>query len=358
MAILFLCEVAAMAITFLLFVLQTQLFMRCIGIVIVAIFILMIKTKIFFVPFLTLLLAVLASLFIYCQHVIKLQVHGLTIKEVLDSLPEAVCFSLFDGTLLFVNKRMHDIAHTLTGYDLTSLSALEFYLDGREMIEINDNVYAIKQSQLKDYPIRETIFYDITKEQELYKEMKRQTQVLEKTNEALTQFHYHIDDYVRAQEILAAQMHIHEDLGQCLLATQGYFQHHIPQKEVKQMWHQTMHLMHQKEITYTLWTQLLAAASFAHVDLIKQGDIPHFYEQVCVDLVHLCLNAAIRESQTKVDVNAKDDHITITCQEAYLYQDEKRQIKEMINQYDGQMHLHEGKDFMLRVEWRKSYEGI
>lgn len=48
-----------------------------------------------------------------------------------------------------------------------------------------------------------------------------------------------------------------------------------------------------EEKKINLWCELLQAASFAGVDLIKRGEFPFSYETLCMDLIHHCLSGLV-----------------------------------------------------------------
>lgn len=359
MVLLFLLEIFALIIVFLLFVLKSRIILRGLSLIVFLSLIIMIEQEVMAAFMIILDFGFLIVLFLYCLDQMTHALHGFTLKTVLDFLPEAVCFSLADGTPIFVNQAMHALSQDLTKQNHFSLEAIEALFMNDSMITIHGRSYELSQKVLDAYPIKETIIYDRTQERRISGEIQKQNEALQKANASLRLFHESIDDYVRSQEILAAQVHIHEDLGDCLLATQGYLTYHTTDEaELKKMWQTTMLLMHQKEKPYTLWTQLLSAASFAHVDLIKQGVFPKAYEADCIDLVHLYLNVAIRNKNTKVRVVVDDSHMKITCSQADLYIDEKKHMEEIVQKINGEMTIKEGQPFVLEVKWRDPNENI
>lgn len=169
------------------------------------------------------------------------------IKKAIDSYPGGICFFALDGRVILVNEKMNQLALELTGHTILNAKAT-----WEELTNFANNGKAEKltQSWLSKEPDNENgsthqqLFFrfsdssvwrfelrfldsntvqieaaEITKlyriSEELYENNIR-LQEMQKRQKAL------LDSIVEVnlnKEILAAKMHIHDELGRCLLAT-------------------------------------------------------------------------------------------------------------------------------------------
>ncbi len=169
------------------------------------------------------------------------------IKKAIDSYPGGICFSALDGRVILVNEKMNKLVLELTGHTILNAKAA-----WEELANFTNNVKAEKltQSWLPKEPDNENgsthqqLFFrfsdssvwrfelrfldsntvqieaaEITElyriSEELYENTIRLRE-MQKRQKAL------LDSIVEVnlnKEILAAKMHIHDELGHCLLAT-------------------------------------------------------------------------------------------------------------------------------------------
>lgn len=169
------------------------------------------------------------------------------IKKAIDSYPGGICFSALDGRVILVNEKMNKLALELTGHTILNAKAA---WDELAHFANNGKAEKLDQSWLPKDPDNEnggthqqlffrfsdgsvwrfelrfldsntvqveaaeiTELYQIS--EELYENTIRLRQ-MQKRQKAL------LDSIVEVnlnKEILAAKMHIHDELGHCLLAT-------------------------------------------------------------------------------------------------------------------------------------------
>ena len=167
------------------------------------------------------------------------------IKKAIDSYPGGICFSALDGRVILVNEKMNQLMLELTGHTI-----LNAKVTWEELANFASNGKAEKltQSWLPKDPDKESIhqqlFFrfsdssvwrfelrflasntvqieaaEITELYRLSEELYENTirlQEMQKRQKSL------LDSIVEVnlnKEILAAKMHIHDELGHCLLAT-------------------------------------------------------------------------------------------------------------------------------------------
>ena len=169
------------------------------------------------------------------------------IKKAIDSYPGGICFSALDGRVILVNEKMNKLALELTGHTILNAKATwekltNFANNGKA--EKLDQSWLPKDTNNKNESTHQQLFFrfsdssvwrfelrfldsntvqieaaEITElyqiSEELYENTIRLRQ-MQKRQKAL------LDSIVEVnlnKEILAAKMHIHDELGHCLLAT-------------------------------------------------------------------------------------------------------------------------------------------
>ena len=163
------------------------------------------------------------------------------IKKAIDSYPGGICFSALDGRVILVNEKMNQLMLELTGHTILTWEELANFAS-------NGKAEKLTQSWLPKDPDKESIhqqlFFrfsdssvwrfelrflasntvqieaaEITELYRLSEELYENTirlQDMQKRQKAL------LDGIVEVnlnKEILTAKMHIHDELGHCLLAT-------------------------------------------------------------------------------------------------------------------------------------------
>ena len=169
------------------------------------------------------------------------------IKKAIDSYPGGICFSALDGRVILVNEKMNQLVLELTGHTILNEKAAWEELTN---FANNDKAEKLTQSWLpkdtnnENGSTHQQLFFrfsdslvwrfelrfldsntvqseaaDITELSRLSEELYENTirlQEMQKRQKAL------LDSIVEVnlnKEILAAKMHIHDELGHCLLAT-------------------------------------------------------------------------------------------------------------------------------------------
>ena len=169
------------------------------------------------------------------------------IKKAIDSYPGGICFSALDGRVILVNEKMNKLALELTGHTILNAKAA-----WEELTNFSNNGKAEKLTQSwlpkdtnnENGSTHQQLFFrfsdslvwrfemrfldsntvqieaaEITELYQLCEELYENTirlQDMQKRQKAL------LDSIVEVnlnKEILAAKMHIHDELGHCLLAT-------------------------------------------------------------------------------------------------------------------------------------------
>ena len=167
------------------------------------------------------------------------------IKKAIDSYPGGICFSALDGRVVLVNEKMNRLVLELTGHTILNAKAAweeftNFASNGKAekltqswLPKASDNesihqqlFFRFTDSSVWRFELKfldsNTIQIEAAEITELYRlseELYENTiriQEMQKRQKAL------LDSIVEVnlnKEILAAKMHIHDELGHCLLAT-------------------------------------------------------------------------------------------------------------------------------------------
>ncbi len=169
------------------------------------------------------------------------------IKKAIDSYPGGICFSALDGRVILVNEKMNKLVLELTGHTIlnakTAWNELTNFADNGKAEKLtqfwlpkdpdNENesthqqlFFRFSDSSVWHFVLRfldsNTIQIEAAEITELYRlseelfENTIRLQEMQKRQKAL------LNSIVKVnlnKEILAAKMHIHDELGHCLLAT-------------------------------------------------------------------------------------------------------------------------------------------
>lgn len=169
------------------------------------------------------------------------------IKKAIDSYPGGICFSALDGRVILVNEKMNQLVLELTGHTIlnakTAWEELTNFANNGKAEKLTQS-WLPKDTNNGDEGIQQQLFFrfsdgliwrfelrfldsntvqveaaEITALYRLSEELYENTirlQEMQKRQKAL------LDNIVEVnlnKEILAAKMHIHDELGHCLLAT-------------------------------------------------------------------------------------------------------------------------------------------
>ncbi len=158
-----------------------------------------------------------------------------SIKQAMDTLPEAVCYFLPSGAVKLCNLQMYRLFRMLAHSDLQSLEELEDALahcgdrgevvclsaerqtylspDGRAWRYAQQNVTARDGTSYT-----EAVFFDATELYEKNLELKQQTEELRRIARELKKLSDHVLELTREREILAAKTRLHDQMGAGLIA--------------------------------------------------------------------------------------------------------------------------------------------
>ena len=271
------------------------------------------------------------------------------IKKAIDSYPGGICFSTLDGRVILVNEKMNQLILELTGHTILNAKAAweelaNFASNGKaeKLIQSwlpkdTDNAngstyqqlfFRFSDSSVWRFELRfldsDTVQIEAAEITELYRlseELYENTirlQEMQKRQKTL------LDSIVEVnlnKEILAAKMHIHDELGHCLLSTtKAITEDRLAENAdtLRKSWNSTIRDFSNISTVWTvpdssLQSELMQVAELIGCKVIFSGKQPT--QRKALQLLY----AAIREALTNAVRHADATVLTVKIE-----QDEKR----------------------------------
>ena len=270
------------------------------------------------------------------------------IKKAIDSYPGGICFSALDGRVILVNEKMNKLMLELTGHTILNAKAaweklINFANNGKaekltqswlpkdtnnenesthqqlffrfsdnsvwrfELRFLDSNTVQVEASEITElYRLSEELYENTIRLQEI---QKRQKALLDS-----------IVEINLNKEILAAKMHIHDELGHCLLATtKAITEDRLAENAdtLRKSWNSTIQDFSNISTVWTvpdssLQSELMQVAELIGCKVIFLGEQPT--QRKALQLLY----AAIREALTNAVRHADATVLTVKIE-----QDEK-----------------------------------
>lgn len=277
------------------------------------------------------------------------------IKKAIDSYPSGICFSALDGRVILVNEKMNQLILELTGHTI-----LNAKVAWEELVNFANNGKAEKLTQSwlpkdtdgENGSIHQQLFFrfsdssvwrfelrfldsntvqieaaEITElyllSEELYENTIR-LQEMQKRQKSL------LDSIVEVnlnKEILAAKMHIHDELGHCLLATtKSITEDSLAENAdvLRENWNNTIRDFSNIPTVWTvpdssLQSELMHVAELIGCKVVFLGEQPKsrkalqlLYASVREALTNAVRHADATEIMVKIEQDEKSYHIEIS----------------------------------------------
>lgn len=263
------------------------------------------------------------------------------IKKAIDSYPGGICFSALDGRVILVNEKMNQLILELTGHTILNAKVAweeltNFANNGKA--ERLDQSWLPKDSNNENDDIHRQLFFrfsdslvwrfelrfldsntaqieaaEITELYRLSEELYENTiqlQEMQKRQKAL------LDSIVEVnlnKEILAAKMHIHDELGHCLLATTKAIKEDSLAENadmLRKSWNSTIHDFSNISTIWTvpdssLQSELMQVAELIGCKVVFLGEQPKSRKALQL------LYATIREALTNAVRHANATELTV-----------------------------------------------
>ena len=277
------------------------------------------------------------------------------IKKAIDSYPGGICFSALDWRVILVNEKMNKLALELTGHTILNAKAAwdelaHFANNGKAekltqswlpkdtnnenesthqqlFFRFSDNSVWRFELRFLDSNIVQVEAAEITELYRLSEELYENTirlQEIQKRQKAL------LDSIVEInlnKEILAAKMHIHDELGHCLLATtKAITEDRLAENAdvLRENWNSAIHDFSNISTVWTvpdssLQSELMQVAELIGCKVTFLGEQPKsrkalqlLYAAVREALTNAVRHADATELTVKIEQDEKSYHIEIS----------------------------------------------
>ena len=143
-----------------------------------------------------------------------------TVKRYLDRLPCGICCWRKNGSVIFSNVLMNRLCKEMTGGPLLNGNAFRSAASGG-ILQADGRVWRFSCRELifGGESLQEMIASDITAEHAKTQALERDKEELSFLNRELTEYYDSIDDAVRREELLQAQILIHDEMNRLMLTT-------------------------------------------------------------------------------------------------------------------------------------------
>lgn len=264
-----------------------------------------------------------------------------SVKEALDALPDGVCFSRLDGRPLLVNALMDELGHDALGsavsderdmwrrlsqsacqpgYTVESLGAQG--QGGLLLVTPEGRAWEFDRRPLalEGETVIETVATDVTEERALALELEQRNDHLARVNQRLRSYGGDLIRLTREEEVLAAKVRVHDELGHALVALRAYERQPLDERDRAALlarWQGLTGLLYttspdEGRERVDAWGQLMAASRAIDVRVELEGTLPADPQlrDLAVAVVHECLNNAVRHAgahELRVTITNEDD---------------------------------------------------
>lgn len=248
-------------------------------------------------------------------------ISAVSVKNGTDNLPVGLCFYSPDGKPLLVNRRMDELCQDITGDGLLNASAFWDTLSKRHSVNPSDSpiwvdrndgsawVFSRSAVTVEGRELYQLIASDMTRLHEIEKSLREGNEEMQRFNERLRRHSANVDQLTREEEILAAKIKIHDELGQALLASKYYLTHYKPDiaaelspEKLISMWEQDVALLRKEAhpvAAFDPMRELTDAAAAVGVNVMIFGAAPGD-DREAMSLIftaaRVCLTNAVRHA--------------------------------------------------------------
>ena len=252
-----------------------------------------------------------------------------SIKESFDNLPSGVCYFNEAGLPVLCNRAMHRFSFAVCGKDVQYITDLEgclsedfisntgAYKDGNVFILPDKKAWKIEKRSIADEKgniYTQYVATDVTDLNRNREELMKENEQLRKVRAELKKLSANVVAVTREEEILNTKMHVHDEMGRCLIEAQKYLQEDheesIPDS-VALSWKRAVSMVkYNNDIpNEDMLSQIRKACESMKLAFIQNGNLPN---QEKVAYIFTC---AIRECVTNAVRYAKADNLYATFAE-------------------------------------------
>lgn len=215
-------------------------------------------------------------------------ISSITLKAAMDNLPAGLCFYTDQGQSLMMNYKFQQLCKEITGEFVVNMLELRKTLEnkcvnvaGHGLIwhSEDEHVWSFEFKALKE-GVNQIIGSDVTEIWQLNENVKSQNAHIQKLNERLRDYNRNVEQVVKEDELLAARIRLHDDLGRILLMTRRYLKTDCSKEEfhdLYQQWHNMLAMLRNEgtlRVENDPATELVKAAESLGLKVIMKGDLP------------------------------------------------------------------------------------
>ena len=165
------------------------------------------------------------------------------VKESFDNLSAGVCFFNKNGIAVLCNRRMHQLFHILAGHDLQNISDLKSLLEQPHIkSEDSQDVFLLPQGSAWHFSVckvdaggrvyTQAAAFDVTEMHLAKKELQEDNRRLAAEGERTRRLIGGMKDVIRAEEIVAAKIRVHKQVGDGLAKVRRVLVQQCPGSEL------------------------------------------------------------------------------------------------------------------------------
>ena len=241
----------------------------------------------------------------------------ISVKQGLDAMEEGICFYTENGLPQFVNKTMNNMSIELTGETINDASAFWNRLKNKDITGENKIIYNLEDmiiaktsdricafsNRMMDVggELKEMMMVDITSEYRTFEELLAKTETLELQQERLKEYNRNVTAATIEKELLNAKVHIHDELGEILLAAKRYIKTGDGDRgTVTNLWMRNLKLLgaEKKKEERDEYEEIYRAASDIGMKIEIDGKLPedNVGKVVAASAMHECLTNTFRHA--------------------------------------------------------------
>lgn len=247
----------------------------------------------------------------------KKHISASAVKQALDGLKTGVCYYDNNGKLLLANHKMNDISVELFEKNISTGSELEHNI-GKEFpctVRVGDKTYEFCKTivNLEGVPVFELRANDISEEFEKNEQLKSNIEEQMKMGKRIRTYGKNVDKIAREEEILAAKINVHDELGQTLIRAKHYLETGEDENssEIFMLWHRALALLRNEGNIATeegnpsiakdndRYNNLLNAAKDVGIEVSLKGRVPA--DKTAFDVFIKALHTSITNAMKHAD---------------------------------------------------------
>ena len=265
-----------------------------------------------------------------------------SVGDAISQMPIGVVFYGRNGFVLQSNNVMDNLCYELTGKGMLNgetywseiqsgdfIEDVEFTPGKNPVITLeNGTTYMFREADMPSDlgPLKQLYAINVTAEQSMIRELTEENEKLREMNKRLKAYNTMVDDTVKREELLAAKMRVHDEMGEALLSARMFIEYKkapVTGEQVYSKWNQTMDLlMHESamedrqgepdshEVAMEQVERLMKAAQHLGIDLDIIGEMPEDFDimkLVCVGIQECMTNAIQHAEATWMKVEIEEE---------------------------------------------------